>query len=503
MSRLTTELKDWLAVNALSCWPAQSFLSGLMEDDRVLHHYEAYKQDLEGEMAWLVGLSPPVWIWLNGLTGAETKTAFQPRHDCIEAARVSVAFITDRVLRVCTQLPFSLLLGDVVENLQKLAAGPSVANSDVASKIQRLLRHGGHEEDIIRALALVRDIHWTTLGAEQSHGSLAVLHRFHRRYGQDVLGMRAFLHACRAMVAPPPRDSVEETLRRRLAKLMRSNPEKLSAKSEFVRIAFEAEIQQKGRQLTNDERKAVIRDHGHHWHALTAEHRERLEFSAVSSRMELRAKKSTETAQLEAHLAMHLERKTSEEGVCGVVQRLSECRIPEEELEAVEAMWESVGESEELLDVRQARAEATTPPVPLPEALKERYQRLKLPPQRPDDVALVPEWGRKMARVRAHMRGVAVRFRCLDRWFLFQYARQDKLTSSFAEMHLVRDHRPQPSGAAATLMRMKLATIRSCGKCRTRTSETSISLRSQDATSALCRKRGALLAVWSYPTCPS
>ena len=103
----------------------------------------------------------------------------------------------------------------------------------MAVKIQRLMRHGGYEEDINRTRGLLRDIHWTIFGAEQSHGSVVVLHRFHRRYGQDVLGMRGFLHICRAMLSAPPLDSVEDTLRSALAKVGRSDPEKLSGKFEL------------------------------------------------------------------------------------------------------------------------------------------------------------------------------------------------------------------------------------------------------------------------------
>ena len=89
-------------------------------------------------------------------------------------------------------LPWSLAIGDIEENLEGLLQEADVHDL-TAHKILQLLRLGWNRQQIKDAIMLFRDVHWSTLGVEQAHGSAAVMHR-HHTFSTDMLAARSFLH---------------------------------------------------------------------------------------------------------------------------------------------------------------------------------------------------------------------------------------------------------------------------------------------------------------------
>ena len=51
--------------------------------------------------------------------------------------------------------------------------------------------------DLVEAITLLAETHWSSCGVEQAHGSMAVMHRFHPDYIRSVLCIRSLMHQMR------------------------------------------------------------------------------------------------------------------------------------------------------------------------------------------------------------------------------------------------------------------------------------------------------------------
>lgn len=97
--------------------------------------------------------------------------------------------------------------------------------SDVAASLPFLLTHGlATQSEIVSTLSLMAEAPWSVMDAEQSHGSLAIQHRFHRDLSAEVLCLRAYLHMCRALFSPSSEEIALARLQSRLDALRRKNP---------------------------------------------------------------------------------------------------------------------------------------------------------------------------------------------------------------------------------------------------------------------------------------
>ena len=68
--------------------------------------------------------------------------------------------------------------------------------SGCAAKIKELMALGWNIANLVCGIELLREIDWTTRSAEQAHGSVAVLHKFHPEVQQET---RSLLHQGRAL----------------------------------------------------------------------------------------------------------------------------------------------------------------------------------------------------------------------------------------------------------------------------------------------------------------
>eukprot|EP00959_Pyramimonas_sp_CCMP1952_P249947 5225135-Pyramimonas_sp.AAC.1 len=69
----------------------------------------------------------------------------------------------DRFLRLPTRYPFKLAVGDLDKNVDELAQAPVIVDSEVAYKIQTLLKRDAHPRGKVRrALLLIQSLNWTS-----------------------------------------------------------------------------------------------------------------------------------------------------------------------------------------------------------------------------------------------------------------------------------------------------------------------------------------------------
>ena len=96
-------------------------------------------------------------------------------------------------------MPWSLCIGDLRANLEELLAGP-MPEEQVAQQLGRLGQFGYPFAKLLRILALIKEIPWSTLVTEQVHGIVAALHRIHPNYGSNILSARAMVALLRRLL---------------------------------------------------------------------------------------------------------------------------------------------------------------------------------------------------------------------------------------------------------------------------------------------------------------
>ena len=134
---------------------------------------------------------------------------------------------------------------------------------------------------------------------------------------------------------------------------------------------------------------------------------------------------------------MHLARKKAELKDMGILHRLTDCRLTDNELTSVCLMWASCDATASY--VSSLRASALAPVTLLPADMKAKYKRIIMRRQTPDQGMPVPDWGKSLAKHRQYMRATALHMVTpdFDKWFSFTYARQQPHTTSFTEMVLL------------------------------------------------------------------
>ena len=132
-----------------------------------------------------------MWATIAGIAELEPD---EFRAICILGGHLAFHFFWRRVLQPAGELPWSLCQGDLAHNLKDLGEGDVTPPDPVSSKLWQMLQSGFSEASLVRTLELMHDMPWSTLPAEQQHGSMAALHRHHPEYSNPTLVARTFVH---------------------------------------------------------------------------------------------------------------------------------------------------------------------------------------------------------------------------------------------------------------------------------------------------------------------
>ena len=111
---------------------------------------------------------------------------------CLKAAHVSYHFLWRRVLCPAQMLPWSLCRGNVQENLEELAQG-GCPEEPVSKQLWMLLGMKHNMSELVQVVRLIGQVGWTSLPAEQQHGTLSMVKKWHPDYGLDTLMARSLL----------------------------------------------------------------------------------------------------------------------------------------------------------------------------------------------------------------------------------------------------------------------------------------------------------------------
>lgn len=231
-SRLGPQARFFSAAAAMASKVSEGFQEVLMQDPRVASSYTELWSRASQELRSLVDIPDHMWGSLATAAGCEPG---QLKDKVISAGHVAYHFLWRRVLEPASQLPWKLCRDNADDHLDSIEAMESPPSEPCANHIWHLLAEKHERSQIKMVIDLLAQCSWSSLPAEQQHGSLSLLHRWHPEYGLDSLLSRAFLHQVVRLI---PRESdLEKKIGRTMAKLskiQRSNPDKVSGSHMLV-----------------------------------------------------------------------------------------------------------------------------------------------------------------------------------------------------------------------------------------------------------------------------
>ena len=230
-SRLDEQGRNFLVRASIASRVAEGVEAELMQDSRVAHTLPELWKAASEELSWVIGLGNEVWGPLAEVCGS---TIAELKSGCIQAAHISYHFLWRRVFEPAGALPWRLVRGDIAANLRELKADDPPAEP-FSNQLWQLL----HQDFPIKMLVDVVDVlgqaGWTSVPAEQQHGSLAQFRKWHPDYGIQTLVSRAML-GCAARLLP--KQTADErrasTLIRKLKQASQKNPSKVGGRQLFL-----------------------------------------------------------------------------------------------------------------------------------------------------------------------------------------------------------------------------------------------------------------------------
>ena len=204
---------------------AEGIQSELLEDSRIASTYASLWDTAAQEMRWVIDL--PMWVW-SALASVAQSSPEQIQDEAIAASHISFHFLWRRVLQPASELPWRLFRGDIESNLEAMKAGPQ-PEEPCSSQLWELMHDHPlfPRSNLVGVVELLGQVSWSSLPAEQQHGSLAALHRWHPEYELDTLVSRALCHQMvRLLPSASDLDKKISRIARQLRKLDSKVPER-------------------------------------------------------------------------------------------------------------------------------------------------------------------------------------------------------------------------------------------------------------------------------------
>ena len=158
--------------------------------------------------------------------------------DTIVAVVVSGSFIENRIFRAARALPWSLAVGDIDQNMAKLAASEEEPGDATARKIRLLLKAKYNTQQLRQGIEMFRDCSWSSVVVEQSHGSASTIKKQHSEHARDMLMQRSMIHMMRPLVSASQEEIALKRLKEKLDALKMKRPSKIGGARSSSRIAL-------------------------------------------------------------------------------------------------------------------------------------------------------------------------------------------------------------------------------------------------------------------------
>ena len=216
--------RKYAAVASVCSQVTDTAMFFLLKDDRLGKRGPELNRELTAAVQRIASLSGYTWGRLAEVVGEE-ETAESMRSDTIRSTHVAGAYMERKFMVATRGSPWRYCRGDLDAQLEALAAGP-MPDEPTGRKL-RILLDRGYPKPLLRdALRLLAQCQWSTTTIEQGHGSLAVVHQYHKGYGPMSLTQRAFIHMLKVLVAESAEAKSERLTKKGAAALDKKQPEK-------------------------------------------------------------------------------------------------------------------------------------------------------------------------------------------------------------------------------------------------------------------------------------
>jgi hypothetical protein len=357
----------------------------LMKDNRVGRNIHELADAMHSKFSWLRGLPDSIW---NKLASISTVTGDTLKQNCILAGHRCVAFFHWRVVRPATQLPWTLVRGDIVQNLKDLAAG-QCPNEPISAKAWKLMQLGESIVLLARMLTMLADTPWTSMVVEQLHGTMAALSRFHPEYSLDSLLTRSMIMFFNKLVYMPSKlDKDISSLGKAMQNIDRREPSKAGPRHAYVQdLMHQSKV--KAALMSANERlllhRKIIRLHGPIWEGKTARVKQLYKRLATVRASAARVKHSNKRAEVAACLAHKRETKEAEQRERAPLM-LQAAAMTQRAVDRLPQAW--AGTEYSRCDVERLRADCCSAPPLMSDTLEKALHELETP----DPPGFAPRW---------------------------------------------------------------------------------------------------------------
>lgn len=403
-NRFSAKLRSAVFVAACAGWVTDELVSTLMDDDRVCGQVEELKSLMLDELMYIGRLPPSVFERMAGCIDDSDPGLL--RKGALQAAAAAAALFWRQVLREAEQLPWSLAVGDIEQNLRELKSQDAAPRELTAQKIWKLAKAGWMPHLVAEGVQLLRFVSWSTAQVEQGHASAALLHRQHPEYEEDILCARAVLHMARNLLPEQREGRKREREDAATKRIQRKVPRRISGQSMlFKDIMQYHQAQGGGGPVSQADKVALMRAAHDQWHTLPSEAQADYKRKAVQLGEEREAQA---TEQLAVHLERVAFRRRRVENELAADQgptRLGSCRFTQTDLEKMHRMMGS--DHFDAPSIAAMRKKSLAPPPALEPTARARYAEV---PPRIDEQACVHHWADLVCKHRESFQDCALFF---------------------------------------------------------------------------------------------
>ena len=379
-----------------------------MEDSRVALRLPELVQAASDELKWLIDTDISAWTMLAGLIGS---TGEQLMDECIRGAHVSYHFLWRRIFQVASDLPWSLVRGDIEANVRRLGALEVCPEEQMSGQLWQLLKIGHPLAQLVGAVRVLGEAGWTSVPAEQQHGTLAAFRRWHPEYGTDTLLSRAMMLQLSRVLPSQSADAKRvSAIVKKIKKLNEKNPAKIGGRHMFlqglVRIAHLRKREGRGEAAGLPGQEITKRWFGRHavvWAARSLREQQAWADMARRTVGEKRAALTTELSQLSSELDTLLDRMGGADSE-GRPLCMSVACLSQEDLMLFDYLTKQA-EFRKASRIAALRTTAMSSAEPLSEP---KYRALELIAVWKATEPEMPEWANKMCRNREYFENGAV-----------------------------------------------------------------------------------------------
>ena len=320
--------RRYMVLAALCSWPAEKFISAVLQDDRLLRDVAKYKATLEQGLCWLEDMSDQVWKSL-------AQTAKVPedwpnlKDQCLTAAHVSCGFVHHRVFDEMNKEPWSWVQHGPEEAARMLQeANPDDLESEWLGNLRESVSLGLSEVALVSVFELAREVPWSTKQCEQAHASTTLLVRKHPDATPARIAVRSGLHQARFLFGEDReakkeaklQDKYEAQLRRRGKRVTSQNILVREMVSEHTRVA-------RGKPLPAGLVNQVVRDSHKEYESASGDRKRQLEAKAERATAAKRLMVKTDVKAAKEALDKHRRETAERLASDGLPNNLTSCTL--------------------------------------------------------------------------------------------------------------------------------------------------------------------------------